>query len=257
MVIRFLYKHAIRLTFIIIAIIIVHIIVLEQYMNRKNRQNVNVIQESNRASHVSNEIRHVANDFDFNPLINDGGIGSDGGLSKYPLMKEDMDFDSNDEFDNNNAHNSSPVQGGAAIYVSFVVCGEHHFQRAYTLMKSAIIFTRQTTQLRFLIVADEDNVHRFQSKVTVGLFFGVTHSLQSHLLFFTLALNLLQVSNEWPQALKDRVTVEFHNVTIPQMKKDNQKEWLQLFKPCASERLFLPVSMRCRLFDFRSLIYHS
>ncbi|XP_064477505.1 glucoside xylosyltransferase 1-like [Ornithodoros turicata] len=61
-----------------------------------------------------------------------------------------------------------------------------------------------------------------------------------HMLLFADPPNmdfLLKELSKWPRKVRQRVTVEVRPVTFP---KDRSKKWKGLFKPCASQRLFLP-----------------
>jgi len=40
--------------------------------------------------------------------------------------------------------------------------------------------------------------------------------------------------------MNDSFSYEIHSITFP---KEHSDEWRKLFQPCASERLFLPVSI--------------
>lgn len=56
-------------------------------------------------------------------------------------------------------------ESGNQLTIAFVSCGDEYFQRSYTMMKSAILFAGPAVQLRFVIVADQSIIHRFQTEV--------------------------------------------------------------------------------------------
>lgn len=60
------------------------------------------------------------------------------------------------------------------------------------------------------------------------------------LLCFWNAACLVQLES-WPQRFRSRFNYSVYPITFP---SDNAREWKRLFKPCASQRLFLPVSNR-------------
>lgn len=47
----------------------------------------------------------------------------------------------------------------------------------------------------------------------------------------------------WPKTVQAKFTFAIYPITFP---KENANEWKKLFKPCASQRLFLPVSMKIK-----------
>lgn len=59
--------------------------------------------------------------------------------------------------------------------------------------------------------------------------------------------------NSWPTKVQARFSFTIYPITFP---SENGKEWKRLFKPCASQRLFLPVgwqsfSHECSIFKWR------
>ncbi|XP_035909729.1 glucoside xylosyltransferase 2 [Anopheles stephensi] len=96
---------------------------------------------------------------------------------------------------------------GTEISVVVVACNERH-NEALNMIKSAIMFNRNQSPLRFVVIAEEK-----------------------------LKLNFMEKLNDW-QEVTDRIfTYEIHSLTFPRANKD---EWRKLFKPCAAQRLFLP-----------------
>ncbi|KAK7892148.1 hypothetical protein WMY93_024111 [Mugilogobius chulae] len=71
--------------------------------------------------------------------------------------------------------------------------------------------------------------------------------------FYIFAENELQDSfkkalNSWPLMVRRNFNFTIFPITFP---KDNEKDWKKLFKPCASQRLFLPLILQ----DVDSLLY--
>ncbi len=47
--------------------------------------------------------------------------------------------------------------------------------------------------------------------------------------------------DSWPRTVQTKFNFTIYPITFP---KENAKEWKKLFKPCASQRLFLPVGLQ-------------
>ncbi|KAM7307441.1 glucoside xylosyltransferase 1, partial [Ixodes scapularis] len=73
-------------------------------------------------------------------------------------------------------------------------------------LKSAIAFSR--APLRLILYADVENIKRLQERII-----------------------------QWPASVFTRITYDLRLVTFP---KEDFKKWKQLFKPCSTQRLFLP-----------------
>lgn len=56
--------------------------------------------------------------------------------------------------------------------------------------------------------------------------------------FFLLCLHPFLKLGSWPRTIQAKFNFTIYPITFP---KDNEREWKKLFKPCASQRLFLPV----------------
>ncbi|XP_053675771.1 glucoside xylosyltransferase 1 isoform X2 [Anopheles nili] len=93
------------------------------------------------------------------------------------------------------------------ISVVVVACNERH-NEALNMIKSAIIFNRNLSPLRFIIISEEK-----------------------------LKINFMEKLNDWQEITNSVFTYEIHSLTFP---RNNQDEWRKLFKPCAAQRLFLP-----------------
>lgn len=94
------------------------------------------------------------------------------------------------------------------IRIAAVVCG-NRVNETVVMMKSAI-FTN-SSPVRFIIFADN---------------------------LATKSLN--KTVSQWPEKILKRMQLDLRPITFP---SDKVEEWKKLFKPCASQRLFLPVSL--------------
>ncbi|KAG7521522.1 glucoside xylosyltransferase 1-like isoform X1 [Solea senegalensis] len=101
-------------------------------------------------------------------------------------------------------------------HLAVVACGPR-LEETLTMMKSAVLFSQKP--LHFYIFA-EDNLHE-----------GFRHSLDS-----------------WPSTVQTKFKFTLYSITFP---KENANEWKKLFKPCASQRLFLPLILK----EVDSLLY--
>lgn len=90
------------------------------------------------------------------------------------------------------------------IHVSAVVCGDRAIE-ATTMLKSTTLFTKRTVQLH---VVAEDQLHD----------------------------DLKNIFNQWHTVRSGKVMFKIYSLHFPGEKFD---EWKRLFKPCASQRLFL------------------
>ncbi|XP_070565842.1 glucoside xylosyltransferase 1-like [Ptychodera flava] len=92
------------------------------------------------------------------------------------------------------------------IHLSVVACGDRA-NETLVMLKSAVLFTK--APLHFHIFA-EDDLH-----------------------------DIFRVDLEkWPPKYRSRINYDIHSITFPP--GENAVEWKKLFKPCASQRLFLP-----------------
>lgn len=114
-----------------------------------------------------------------------------------------------------NVQNEKPQE----IRIAAVVCG-NRTNETLVMMKSALIMSRTFT--RFILFADEN----------------ATSALNATVKF-------------WPEDVLNRMSLDLRPITFPPEKAE---EWKKLFKPCASQRLFLPVSFA--LLKFFTEIQH-
>ncbi|XP_026996657.1 glucoside xylosyltransferase 1 isoform X3 [Tachysurus fulvidraco] len=108
------------------------------------------------------------------------------------------------------------VGGTEMLRLAVVACGPR-LEETLTMLKSAVLFSRRT--LQFYIFA-EDELHS-----------GFRDALES-----------------WPVKFRSKFNYTTYRITFP---GDNAKEWKRLFKPCASQRLFLPLILT----EVDSLLY--
>ncbi|XP_066526044.1 glucoside xylosyltransferase 1 isoform X2 [Hoplias malabaricus] len=100
----------------------------------------------------------------------------------------------------------SNVDSVEPVRLAVVACGPR-LEETLTMLKSAVLFSNRA--LHFHIFA-EDELHS-----------GFKYSLES-----------------WPVNVRSKFNYTTYPITFP---SDNAKEWKKLFKPCASQRLFLPL----------------
>ncbi|KAM3870179.1 glucoside xylosyltransferase 1 [Diretmus argenteus] len=94
------------------------------------------------------------------------------------------------------------------MHLAVVACGPR-LEETLTMLKSAVLFSKKP--LHVYIFA-EDHLH--------DSFRDALHS--------------------WPSMVQQRFNFTTYPITFP---SENAKEWKKLFKPCASQRLFLPVGL--------------
>ncbi|XP_063730186.1 glucoside xylosyltransferase 1-like isoform X2 [Eleginops maclovinus] len=106
--------------------------------------------------------------------------------------------------------------GDERSHLAVVACGPR-LEETLTMLKSAVLFSKKP--LHFYIFA-EDDLHEP----------------------FKIALDI------WPKTAQTKFNFTIYPITFPE---DNAKEWKKLFKPCASQRLFLPLILK----EVDSLLY--
>ncbi|KAE8747209.1 hypothetical protein FOCC_FOCC006076 [Frankliniella occidentalis] len=114
----------------------------------------------------------------------------------------------NISFNKNEIKSTHRSETISEIAVAVVACGDR-LDETLTMLKSALIFTEWWQPLRFIIFSDENLTSSFKEKLT-----------------------------EWKSLTNNSLEFELHPITFPQ--KGKAEEWRKLFKPCASQRLFLP-----------------
>lgn len=111
------------------------------------------------------------------------------------------------------------IQNASEIVICVVSCGMRQ-QETLNLLKSAIIFGLGH-RLRFFVMTEENLMTGFREKL-----------------------------DDWANIMKNQFTFQVLPLIFP---KENGAEWRNLFKPCAAQRLFLPVSVH--FFFLFSAIY--
>ncbi|KAK6973796.1 glucoside xylosyltransferase 1 [Biomphalaria glabrata] len=97
---------------------------------------------------------------------------------------------------------------GALVHLCVVVCGERE-EETMAMLKSAAFVTPSTVSLAFHIVAEKSAQNFFQDQLEL-----------------------------WPRRHRQRLSYFIYNISFPD--DDTSDSWKKLFKPCASQRLFLP-----------------
>lgn len=96
------------------------------------------------------------------------------------------------------------------VVICVVSCGTDRLDETLTMLKSALVFGKRP--LRFIVISDYKLIPAFHEKLT-----------------------------EWKQVVNRTFDFIVRPISFP-IDKD-AKEWRMLFKPCAAQRLFLPVSL--------------
>ncbi|XP_013872425.1 glucoside xylosyltransferase 1 [Austrofundulus limnaeus] len=102
------------------------------------------------------------------------------------------------------------------MHLAVVACGER-LQETLTMIKSAVLFSIGHLHLHIFA---EDRLHD----------------------------NLTQTLESWPGFVRCKYNYNVYSISFP---SENAAEWKKLFKPCASQRLFLPLILK----DVDSIIY--
>ncbi|XP_041110388.1 glucoside xylosyltransferase 1-like isoform X3 [Polyodon spathula] len=108
---------------------------------------------------------------------------------------------------------NTPVE---TMHLAVVACGER-LEETVTMLKSILLFNVKPIQ--FHIFA-EDNLH----------------------------IKFKDILDSWLESYRLKFSYTVHSITFP---SGNAAEWKRLFKPCASQRLFLPIILK----DVDSLLY--
>ncbi|KAK2842513.1 hypothetical protein Q5P01_012713 [Channa striata] len=101
-------------------------------------------------------------------------------------------------------------------HLAVVACGPR-LEETLTMLKSAVLFSKKP--LHFYIFAEDDLHNSFRDAL-----------------------------DSWPRIVQTKFTFAIYPINFP---KENAKEWKKLFKPCASQRLFLPLILK----EVDSLLY--
>ncbi|XP_014329331.2 glucoside xylosyltransferase 1 isoform X1 [Xiphophorus maculatus] len=94
-------------------------------------------------------------------------------------------------------------------HLAVVACGAR-LEETLTMLKSAVLFSRKPVHIHIFA---EDDLH-----------YGFRNAMEM-----------------WPVAIRTRFTFNIYPIMFPE---ENASEWKKLFKPCASQRLFLPLILK-------------
>lgn len=101
-------------------------------------------------------------------------------------------------------------------HLAVVACGAR-LEETLNMLKSAVLFSRKP--VHFYIFAEDDLHDGFRNAL-----------------------------GKWPVAIQSKFTFTIYPIIFPE---ENASEWKKLFKPCASQRLFLPLILK----EVDSLLY--
>ncbi|CAJ1056286.1 glucoside xylosyltransferase 1-like isoform X1 [Xyrichtys novacula] len=101
-------------------------------------------------------------------------------------------------------------------HLAVVACGSR-LEETLTMLKSAVLLSKKP--LHFYIFAEDDLHDSFRSAL-----------------------------DSWPRMVQNKFNYKVYPISFPE---ENAKEWKKLFKPCASQRLFLPLILK----EVDSLLY--
>lgn len=102
------------------------------------------------------------------------------------------------------------VPPGEEVHIAFAACGDR-LEEALVMMKSAVLLSRR--HLTFHVFADDALRPRFQASVAA-----------------------------WPERARRRLTLEVYPISYPGVADPDR--WQAMFKPCATQRLFMPYLVR-------------
>lgn len=86
-----------------------------------------------------------------------------------------------------------------------------------------------------------------------GIFSQTNCSLLENVyLDYIYVLKIITQLEFWPNEFRARMDYFLYNLTFPE---GEQKNWKSLFKPCASQRLFIPVSRSSTPVSFKQITY--
>ncbi|XP_019738627.1 glucoside xylosyltransferase 1 isoform X2 [Hippocampus comes] len=103
-----------------------------------------------------------------------------------------------------------------SMHLAVVACGER-LEETVTMFKSAVLFSFKCLHLHIFA---EDQLHA----------------------------RFMEALESWPGFIRSRFNYTVYPIRFP---SENAAEWKKLFKPCASQRLFLPLILK----DIESLVY--
>ncbi|XP_062319681.1 glucoside xylosyltransferase 2 isoform X2 [Osmerus eperlanus] len=111
---------------------------------------------------------------------------------------------------------SRHARGEEIMHLAVVTCG-NRLDETLTMVKSALLFSIK--KIKFHIFAEDPLASQFEKEL-----------------------------NQWPRAVSAKFQYSIYPITFS---VGNAEEWKKLFKPCAAQRLFLPVILK----EVDSLLY--
>uniref|UniRef100_A0A4W6D6Y2 Glucoside xylosyltransferase 1 n=1 Tax=Lates calcarifer TaxID=8187 RepID=A0A4W6D6Y2_LATCA len=110
----------------------------------------------------------------------------------------------------------APSRPEPPMHLAVVACGER-LEETLTMIKSAVLFSLRHL---YLHIFAEDQLHA----------------------------SFMEALESWPGFIRSRFNYTVYSISFP---SENAAEWKKLFKPCASQRLFLPLILK----DVDSIVY--
>lgn len=115
---------------------------------------------------------------------------------------------------------SKPI---SVFHIVVVACGQR-LQETLVMIKSCLLFNHSKEMLKFVIFTEDNLRSEFNEKLT-----------------------------DWHNLMPKEFQFELKSLRFPQ---HHEKEWKSLFKPCAAQRLFLPVRFIVHCFnDYDNLFF--
>ena len=109
------------------------------------------------------------------------------------------------------------------VVICVVACGDR-LEESLMMLKSALIFSKRP--LRFIVISDHNLIQAFSEKLS-----------------------------DWKELYNQTFEFVVRPVEFPE--DDNVVMWRKLFKPCAAQRLFLPVSNNYNTFIILSRFFKT
>jgi len=97
-------------------------------------------------------------------------------------------------------------------------------EEALNALKSSLIFT--PSPIIFHIFTEDHLKEQFKEKVRNFIFIKINLIIK------------FKIDYEWPIEYKSKFQIEFYPI---QFTRGNDEQWRTLFKPCCTQRLFIPV----------------
>ena len=122
---------------------------------------------------------------------------------------------------------------GSHVNIAVVSCGERLLMDVVTLVKTAVMFTAR--HVDFYIVTEKEQNQKFIEQVSTL----AVYDFQIHGLKVSTGLLYLLKFNKWPEYVRNKFSYTFFE---PQFPTEGEIDWKSVFKRCATQRLFFPVS---------------